>query len=138
GRVEGNTLRDSCAGLVFLNSGTNTTGPQNWVATNNTIAHNNHSCPGTVSGLPFNLTGVGVMIAGGRNIVLRDNTVQGNQPSGPTTSVNGIGLAGGIVLVSAERISLFTDLSGSPLFGSAEFNNTIVDNTARGNAPFDI
>jgi parallel beta-helix repeat protein len=138
GRIEANTLHDSCSGLVFLNSGTNTTGAQNWVATDNTISHNNHSCPGSVSLLPFNLTGLGVLIAGGRHITLRDNTVRGNQPSGPTTSVNGVALAGGIVVVSSEHISIFTDLLGNPLFGSKESNNTIVDNTSRGNAPFDI
>jgi parallel beta-helix repeat protein len=133
GRVEGNTLHDSCSGLVFLNSGTNTTGVQSWVATDNTITHNNNFCSADVTLLPFNLTGLGVMIAGGRHIVLRNNTVRGNQPSGPTTSVNGVALAGGIVVVSSEAISIFPGL-----FGTSESNNTIVHNTSRGNAPFDI
>jgi parallel beta-helix repeat protein len=133
GLVSGNTLHDSCSGLVFLNSGTNATGPRYWLAEGNIITHNNNSCPSDEYGLPFNLSGVGVLIAGGSHIVLANNTVQGNQPSGPTTKVNGVALAGGIVVVSAEAISIFPGL-----FGSVESNNTIVGTTAHNNLPVDI
>ncbi|MDQ6675158.1 MAG: right-handed parallel beta-helix repeat-containing protein [Chloroflexota bacterium] len=133
GQITDNTLHDSCSGLVFLNSGTGTTGVQDWVATDNTVTHNNNFCPGDMTLLPFNLTGVGILIGGGRHIVLRDNMVRGNQPSGPTTTLNGVVLAGGIVVVSTANVSIFPGL-----FGSAASNNTIVDNTARNNLPFDL
>ena len=135
GRVTGNRLQGNCSGLVFLNAGTGPGGVQDWVATDNTAAHNNKSksCLATDTGLPFNLTGVGILIAGGQHIVVRDNTVRGNQPSGPTTAVNGVDLAGGIVVVSTADLSVFKGLKGS----SASFN-TIVDNTVRSNKPFDL
>jgi parallel beta-helix repeat protein len=133
GLITGNTLHDSCSGLVFLNSGTNPTGPQHWLAAGNTVIHNDNSCPSARTLLPFNLSGVGIMIAGGSHIVLANNTVRDNQPSGPTSSVDGVALAGGIVVVSAADISIFPGL-----FGSVESHNTLVGNTARDNLPVDI
>ncbi len=94
GRVTGNTLHDNCSGLVFLNTGVGT-GVKDWVATDNSANHNNNSCPGSATGLPFTLTGLGILIAGGQHIVLRDNTVRANQPGGPPTTVNGVALSGG-------------------------------------------
>jgi parallel beta-helix repeat protein len=132
GRVTGNTLHDSCSGLVFLNTGTGT-GVQDWVASDNTATHNNNFCPASATGLPFNLTGLGILIAGGRHIVLRDNTVRRNQPSGPPTTLNGVALAGGIVVVSTANVSVFPGFQGS-----AATLNTIVDNTVRNNQPFDL
>jgi parallel beta-helix repeat protein len=133
GVVTGNTLHDSCSGLVFLNSGTNSVGPQHWFAAGNTITHNDRSCLKADSGLPFDLSGVGVLIAGGSHIALADNTVRDNQPSGPTSSVNDVPFAGGIVLVSAAKISLFPGL-----FGSVESDNAILGNAVLGNSPLDI
>src|SRR5439155_1535900 len=83
-----------CAGLVFLNTGTGT-GVGHWVATGNTATHNDNYCPGSVTLLPFNLTGLGILIAGGNHIVLQGNTVSDNQPSGDPTIIDGVALAGG-------------------------------------------
>lgn len=132
GRVTGNTLDHSCSGLVFLNTGTGT-GAQDWVAADNTATQNNNFCPSSTTGLPFTLTGLGILIAGGRHILLRDNVVRGNQPGGPPSTLNGVTLAGGIVVVSTAHVSVFP-----PAVGSDATDNTIVDNTATANLPFDL
>src|SRR5262249_50868807 len=91
GRVTGNSLHDSCSGLVFLNTGafpgdqySAGAADEYWVATGNTVTHNDNYCPGgaTGTGLPFTLTGLGIVIAGAQHIVLQGNTVTDNQPSG--------------------------------------------------------
>jgi parallel beta-helix repeat protein len=135
GRVSGNTLRDNCSGLVFLNTGIGT-GVQHWEATDNTVTHNNksESCLASDTGLPFNLTGLGILIAGGQHIVLQRNTVRDNQPSGPTTTLNGAPLSGGIVVVSTAKISVLSDGS----LGSDAAHNIIVNNTVQDNRPFDL
>ena len=74
-----------------------------------------------------------MLIAGGKHIVLRDNTVRANQPSGPPTTLNGVALAGGIVVVSTANVSVFPGFQGSDAV-----RNTIMDNTVNGNQPFDL
>ena len=106
GSVTGNTLHDNCSGLVFLNTGT-IAGVSNWRASHNTAVHNDIFCP--AGDLPFSLTGVGILIAGGDHILLRDNTVRANQPSGPPTFINGVALAGGIVVISTASVSFSPD-----------------------------
>jgi len=132
GSVTGNTLHDNCSGLVFLNTGTQT-GVHDWQASQNTAAHNDNFCPGYVTGLPFTLTGLGVLIAGGDHIVLRDNTVIANQPSGAPTIIDGVALAGGIVVVSTASVSVFPGY-----YGSAAAHNNILNNGVLGNQPFDL
>jgi nitrous oxidase accessory protein NosD len=56
GRVTDNLLQGSCAGLVFLNTGT-VSGVHHWRASHNIAAGNNNFCP--ADELPFTLTGVG-------------------------------------------------------------------------------
>jgi len=129
--VTGNRLYDSCSGLVFLNTGIGGTGVQDWVATDNTITENNNSCPGTTTGLPFNLSGLGILIAGGRHIVLRDNVVRRNQPLEKPTKLHDVPVAGGIVVVSTADVEVFTGFHGSKAVG-----HTIVDNTVTNNKPF--
>ena len=131
GTVTGNTVRGNCSGLVFLNTGTGT-GVRDWVATGNAATANDELCPATE--LPFTLTGLGILIAGGNHIVLQDNAVHANRPSGSPGVVGGVALAGGIVVVSTESVSVF----GPPYYGSAASDNRIVGNTATGNRPFDL
>jgi hypothetical protein len=76
---------------------------------------------------------VGILIAGGQHIVLRDNTVRANQPSGAATTLHGVPV-GGIVVASTAQVSVF----GPPYYGSDAADNTIVDNTVRDNQPFDL
>jgi parallel beta-helix repeat protein len=132
GHITHNTVHDNCAGLVFLNTGA-LRGDRDFVATDNTSTHNNSYCPGSATGLPFTLTGLGILIAGGAHILLHGNTVRANQPSGPPTTLAGVALAGGIVVVSTASIKMFP-----PFHGSAAAHNTIMDNTVRANQPFDL
>jgi hypothetical protein len=83
--------------------------------------------------LRFNLSGVGVLIAGADHIVLRHNTVLANQPNGEPTIVNGVALAGGIVVISTADVSVFQGF-----FGSDASHNIILHNTALDNQPFDL
>jgi len=118
GSVTGNTLHDNCSELVFLNTGTQT-GVSNWRASHNTATHNDSFCPGNVTGLPFTLTGLGVLIAGGDHIVLRDNTVPANQPSGDPTIIDGVSVFPGY-------------------YGSDAAHNIILNNAVLDNQPFDL
>ena len=132
GSVRDNLLRDSCSGLVFLNSGT-TTGVHNWRASHNIVAHNDKFCSAEAAELPFSLTGVGILIAGGDHIVLRENRVRENKPGGPPSNIHGVPLAGGIVVVSTADISIFPGF-----YGSVAEHNIIVNNAVRDNRPFDL
>lgn len=76
---------------------------------------------------------MGILIAGGQNIVLQHNIVHTNQPSGPATTLNGVPV-GGIVIASTAQVSVF----GKPYYGSDSGDNTIVDNTVTDNLPFDL
>jgi Right handed beta helix region len=132
GIVTDNLLHDSCSGLVFLNSGT-TTGVHNWRASHNIATGNDKYCASKDTGLPFALTGVGILIAGGEHIVLRENRVRANQPGGDPSIINHVPLAGGIVVVSTANVSIFPGFYG----GVAE-HNTIFKNTVLDNQPFDL
>ena len=132
GSVTDNLLHDSCSGLVFLNTGT-TTGVHNWRVSNNIVTHNDKFCSAEETELPFSLTGVGILIGGGDHIVLRANRVLTNHPGGEPSLINGVPLAGGIVVVSTANVSVFPGFYG----GVAE-HNIIVDNAVLDNQPFDL
>jgi hypothetical protein len=134
GRVQDNLLYANCAGLVFLNTGT-IAGVHNWRASHNIAKGNDNYCAAKDTGLPFTLTGTGILIAGGDHIVLRENRVRENQPGGDPAIVDGVPLAGGIVVVSTANISVF---QGSGYYGSVAAHNLIVKNTVLGNQPFDL
>jgi len=133
GRITGNTLHDNCSGLVFLNTGIGT-GVKDWVASDNIATHNDEFCPGSTTGLPFTLTGLGILIAGGQHIVLQHNTVRANQPGGTPSTLNGVPLSGGIVVLSTAHISVFSN----GVLGSDAAHDIIVNNTVRDNKPFDL
>jgi hypothetical protein len=130
GRVTDNLLQGSCAGLVFLNTGT-ISGVHHWLASHNIAAGNNDFCP--AGDLPFALTGVGIMIAGGDHIVLRENRVRENQASGDPSIINGVPLAGGIVVVSTASISVFPGY-----YGSVSAHNIVEKNLVLDNRHFDL
>jgi parallel beta-helix repeat protein len=132
GLITNNVLHDNCSGLVFLYTGAG--GPdQQWVATHNSASHNDNYCAASYTGLPFTLTGIGVLIAGGDQIVLHGNTVTANRPSGTPTTIDGVALAGGVVVVSTASVQVFPGING----GDAA-NNTVASNTVEGNQPFDL
>ena len=130
GRVTDNLLQGSCAGLVFLNTGT-ISGVHHWQASHNITAGNNNFCP--AGDLPFALTGVGIMIAGGDHIVLRANRVLTNHPGGEPSLINDVPLAGGIVVVSTANVSVFPGF-----YGDVAEHNIIVNNAVLDNQPFDL
>jgi hypothetical protein len=130
GRVTDNLVQGSCAGLVFLNTGT-ISGVHHWRASHNIAAGNNEFCP--ADELPFTLTGVGILIAGGDHVVLRENRVRANQPSGDPSLINDVPLAGGIVVVSTASVSVFLGF-----YGSDASHNIILRNTVLDNQPFDL
>jgi len=130
GRVTDNLLQGSCAGLVFLNTGT-ISGVHDWLASHNIAAGNNGFCP--AGDLPFALTGVGIMIAGGDHIVLRENRVRENHPSGDPTVINSVPLAGGIAVVSTANVSVFP-----VYYGSVSAHNIVEKNLVLDNQPFDL
>ena len=132
GSVTDNLVHDSCSGLVFLNTGT-TTGVRNWRVSNNIVTHNDEFCSAEAAELPFSLTGAGILIGGADHIVLSANRVLSNHPGGETSLVNGVPLAGGIVVVSTANVSVFPGFYG----GVAE-HNLIVDNAVLDNQPFDL
>lgn len=134
GRVRDNLLYASCAGLVFLNTGT-ISGVHNWRASHNIAAGNNKFCPANETGLPFTLTGAGILIAGGDHIVLRENRVRENQPGGDPSIIDGAPLAGGIVVVSTASVEVFQN---SGYYGSDASHNIILKNTVLDNQPFDL
>jgi hypothetical protein len=132
GSVTDNLVHDSCSGLVFLNTGT-TTGVHNWRVSNNIVTHNDAFCSAEEAELPFSLTGVGILIGGGDHIVLRSNRVLTNHPGGEPSLINGVPLAGGIVVVSTANVSVFPGF-----YGDVAEHNLIVDNAVLGNRPFDL
>ena len=73
------------------------------------------------------------MIAGGDHIVLRENRVGENQASGDPTIINGVPLAGGIVVVSTANVSVFPGFYGGVAEHNIIENNDVVDNN-----PFDL
>ena len=76
---------------------------------------------------------MGILIAGGDHIVLRENRVRANQPSGDPTIINGVALAGGIVVVSTANVSVFPGY-----YGSVAAHNIILNNLVLDNQPFDL
>ncbi len=127
GSVTDNLLHDSCSGLVFLNSGT-TTGVHNWRASHNIVTHNDEFCSAEAAELPFSLTGIGILIAGGDHIVLRENRVRDNKPGGDPSIIHGVPLAGGIVAVSTADVSVFPGFYGSVAAHNIVVNNLVLDN----------
>jgi hypothetical protein len=69
------------------------------------------------------VSGIGIAITGASNILLRDNLVIGNHPTGPSI------LSGGIVVIS------FHDRGGASV---APNDNVVVHNRLRDNAPAEI
>lgn len=132
GDVTDNVLHDSCSGLVFLNSGTST-GVHNWRASHNIVAHNDKFCSAEEAELPFALTGVGILIAGADHIAVRENRVRTNRPGGDVSLINGIPLAGGIVVVSTATVSVFPGFYGAIPEHNQIFNNSVIQNQ-----PFDL
>jgi parallel beta-helix repeat protein len=119
GKVEDNYAHDNGFGILLLN----TPGPfepTGWKVRDNRVVHNSALFSldeGGPEGLDF--SGGGIVLAGASDNDIRENDVNNNTPSGPST----LG-SGGILLFDA-----------TPLGGSPASNNLIRHNDLRGNEP---
>jgi Right handed beta helix region len=132
GTVTDNLVHDSCSGLVFLNTGS-TTGVHNWEISHNIVSHNDKFCSAEEAELPFSLTGVGILIGGADHNMVHANRVLSNHPGGEPSLINGVPLAGGIVVMSTANVSVFPGF-----YGGVAKHNFIRNNAVLGNRPFDL
>lgn len=120
GVVRDNQAWDNCAGMVFADTGENPEPLSDWRAWDNVVSHNNASCTGETGGPPPT-SGIGFLLLGGDHIVVKENLVRRNEPTGPSIA------SGGIAMISSTAIG-----------GSDPTANRIVRNSVRLNSPFDI
>jgi hypothetical protein len=115
GRVLNNSVVHNCLGIGVLNTGAPGTA-RRWLIKGNDAEKNNKFCKG---GPPVSGTGIGII--GGKQVVVRDNSVRNNKPRKPAP------FSGGIVVISSK-----------PFGGTDPASNTIAHNFAFGNQPADI
>lgn len=119
GQVDHNWLYGNCVGLVFLHTGG---GIEGWTATGNRAVANNRACAGNPAEGEPGFSGIGIAVAGAKDIDIKHNTVLNNRPGGETE------FSGGIVVVG----------SGPPPEGVAPTGIRVAFNVAFGNQPFDL
>ena len=119
GTLSRNTAWGNCAGIVFADTGENPAPENNWTATQNTVWGNNGACPG--GGGPPPTSGIGIAIFGAHHVLVNQNTITGNHPTGPSIPSAGI-----------------TVLSSASSGGADPTNNHIEHNTLHNNSPFDV
>jgi parallel beta helix pectate lyase-like protein len=121
GTVSGNEFAGNCVGVFVLNTGGDPGNPRvtDWSINDNYVHDNSKSCPGDSEEPP--VQGSGILLAGPKSVTVDSNIVGNNH--GPSDNP----LSGGIVL-----------LSSSPFGGNNPVDNTISNNIANGNTPFDI
>jgi hypothetical protein len=111
----------NCVGILVLDTPEPTTAA--WVrVANNRVWGNNRACKGDPDEGEPPLSGLGIVVAGGRHITVTANHVLNNHPTGQSL------FAGGIAMVSSKE----------PTGGSNPAWNTISFNVAQGNGPYDI
>ena len=120
--AEDNQVWGNCVGILALNAG----GEAPWDKPagdfrirDNKVWANDKACPASEDGPA--LSGIGILLAGVHDSVVRDNTVNNNQPGGTTLA------SGGVLIVSTKD-----------MHGVDPTNNTVSDNDAHGNRPADI
>ena len=117
-----NHVWGNCVGLMALNTGGEAPfdiPAGDYRITGNTVWANDKACPAGEDGPA--LSGLGILLAGVHDSVVRDNTVNNNKPGGPTLG------SGGIAIVSTKS-----------MHGTDPTNNTVADNKAHHNVPADI
>jgi parallel beta-helix repeat protein len=119
GEIRDNTVWGNCAGIVFADTGEDPLPVANWTAIGNHVTANNGACTG--GGGPPPTSGIGIVLLGTHGVTLADNEVRNNHPTGPSF------VSGGIVIVDS-----------SPIGGAAPSGNSIRQNNAHENVPFDV
>jgi len=122
GSVTANDVYGNCSGLGFFDGGAQGA-TKRWVVSGNTIEGNNRGgCPLLPQGDPA-VSGNGILILGGQQIVLERNRVRFNRPDPGTPN----SLAGGIVIKTIPaRVR------------TAPRDAVVVGNTVRHNLPADL
>jgi parallel beta-helix repeat protein len=115
--VNDNQATGNCLGVLLLDTGAPNAAGDMHVHDNN-VSNNNKVCPST-GGPPLN--GAGIVLAGVHDVVVHDNRVNDNRATAPSFA------SGGISLVSTLSFG-----------GAVPTRNTVRDNTALRNAPFDL
>jgi nitrous oxidase accessory protein NosD len=119
GTLSDNVATGNCDGFIFLDTGEGPVDGGWWTAQDNVASRNNEFCPASDESPA--VSGLGMAIVGDDGVVLKDNRVNGNVPSGDAD------FSGGILVVSSE-----------PFGGSVENDNRVIDNTAHRNKPLDV
>jgi hypothetical protein len=117
--ISDNVSHDNCVGILLLDTGDPNLEASD-ITQNNTVSHNDKACAADSEGGPP-LSGIGIGLVGGTDMIVRHNSVSDNAPSGPSF------VSGGIVM-----------LSGSLAGGQGPTGNAINYNDAWNNAGFDI
>jgi len=117
--VEENRTTGNCIGILALNTGGGAIAAGNFRIRDNQVTENDKACP-PAEGPPT--SGLGIALAGTHDVRVEDNRVLRNQPTGASP----LG-SGGIAVVSTKGMG-----------GADPVNNTVTDNTALDNQPFDI
>ena len=115
GTVAGNRIHGNANGILILRLSADTAF---WNVSDNLVVGNSEPSSATPP-----VSGVGIGITGASDVLLRDNVVIGNHPTGPSL------VSGGIVVIS------FRGRSGASV---APNDDAVVQNRVRDNAPADI
>jgi parallel beta-helix repeat protein len=89
GKVVGNTSYGNCIGIITLSSHAIV---EDWTVVGNTVHSNTKACPGSDDGPPA--SGIGIALAGARDITVRGNVITDNRPTGPSIATGGIAVIG--------------------------------------------
>ena len=114
GRIRENLSEGNCVGAVFLDTGDPSGTASFWRFRENRVRDNTKVCPASEEGPP--ISGAGIAVIGATNLLIQDNRVRRNVPSGPSPF-----LAGGIVAVAS-------DAGGGVPTANVIRHNTVLDN----------
>ena len=122
GRVRENYAHDNGFGIFLVDTGESPPTPSGWRVRDNQVVNNSaffHLDEGGPEGI--DISGGGIVLAGGSNNDIRENRVNDNVPSGASL------ISGGIAFLDA-----------TPLGGTPVSDNLIRRNQLEGNEPYDI
>ncbi|MBM7806757.1 hypothetical protein JOD57_002594 [Geodermatophilus bullaregiensis] len=140
GRISGNTLTGNCVGvLVFDDALTEVPAADrnveggDWRVSGNTVSANNRFCLAGVGEVEaaLRVSGTGVQVTNGDDIVIRGNTITDNVPSADPFSLDNP--AGGLALITLPPFNNPLGIDPGPVE-----DVTVEDNTITGNVPFDV
>jgi hypothetical protein len=121
--VEENRATGNCVGILALNTTHGAIAGGNYRLRDNQVTENNRPCR---AGEGPASSGLGIALVGTHDVRVEENKVLRNKPTGETFA------AAGIVVVSSKNPAM-------PAAGGADpVNNTVTENTALNNQPYDL